>query len=224
MSTWVLGWKAKDVWTRQPLCRVPLPKNPGEPACKWKVGQSSSTSGVQTPDVTPIQMLLQTWFCQALHVQESQFWSKLYDYPRFLSVALVKYLNKKQLGERKGLFHLTILSRLQSITVEKSQQQEFETAGHVSSTIKSRGGISVFLLACLLACAQLKHSTHSSVPLVQSGATSINLLKTIPYRRAHRQRQRSQSFIETVCSGDSRLCKVDKANTHHDGFISQVKN
>lgn len=69
----------------------------------------------------------------------------------FISVAMMKYSVKNQL-RGKG-FILTYNSKLKSITVGKSQQQELEEGSNIIPMVKSRENpMHKELLACLLAC------------------------------------------------------------------------
>ena len=97
--------------------------------------------------------------------------------PGFISVAVIKYSNNRQL---KGELMLACSPRLQFIAVKA--RQELTVAGHITFTVKSR---EKRMRACFLACTQLTCSahTHFRTPCLRPGAshskldspTSINL-------------------------------------------------
>lgn len=83
----------------------PHAKEPRGLMCKWKIDQSSMQRHCSDSRVALIQTLLWTWFCQVLHVQESQFWSELHDYPHFLSVAVGYSHSSKSSRQLSCLIH-----------------------------------------------------------------------------------------------------------------------
>jgi hypothetical protein len=65
----------------------------------------------------------------------------------FISVAVIKYHGKKELrGEER--FMSAYISRLQSIA--EKPKQELQKAGHIMSTVMSRGRMTIDIFTCLL--------------------------------------------------------------------------
>lgn len=175
-------------------------------------------SGILMISVTTVSCGKGSLFCCSQGTRPAKWWLALkWSYSKDLCAssvydAVIKYPDKNQLGrkKKKGLFQLTIPGYHPLL-------QEVKTAGHITTTVKSRKRC---MHSCPLAsqCSThflLSYTIQDPLPREQCHLQwaripiSMNLVKTIPPQTCLTgQPKHTQSFTETLLPVFSRLSQV----------------